>query len=139
MIGGRGDIQNGGKWGGGTSILVPGGRTAKASHEVHLSRSSQGCACREIPSPSLHVLRPRSLSQRGLVPHPAAQDEGLTSTLSQKHLVWQLELQNRASLLQACEDREIVYITLHRLPQTRMLGTPHKSSEPTVKTRNKME
>lgn len=129
MIGGRGDIQNGGKSGGGTSILVPGGRTAKASHEVHLSRSSQGCACREIPSPSLHVLRPRSLSQRGLAPHPAAQDEGLTSTLSQKHMVWQLELQNGASLLQACEDREIAPTDKNAWNPTRELRANSENQE----------
>lgn len=111
-----GDAQNSGKWGGGTLILVPGGRTAKASHNVHLSRSRQGCACREIPSPSLHVLRPHSLSQRGLTPHLAARDEGLTSTLSQKHMVWQQELQNQVSLLQAYEDRELVCIASHGLP-----------------------
>lgn len=111
-----GDAQNSGKWGGGTLILAPGERTAKAPHEGHLSRSRQGCARREKPSPSLHVLRPHRLSQRGLTPHLAARDEGLTSTLSQKHMVRQQELQNRASLLQAYEDREIVYIASHGLP-----------------------
>lgn len=124
-----GEAQNSGKWGGGTLIQAPGGRTAKASHEVHLSKGSQGCILGEISSPSPDVLGPQSLSWRGLAPDLAAQGEGLTSTLSQKHMAWQQELQNQASLLQANEDRDIVYITSHGLQHTGMLGTSYTRAQ----------
>lgn len=62
-------------------------------------------------------------------PHPAAQDEGLTSTLSQKHMVWQLELQNGASLLQACEDREIAPTDKNAWNPTRELRANSENQE----------
>lgn len=70
----------------------------------------------------------------GLAPDLTAQDEGLTSTLSPKRMVWQQELQNQDSLLQAYEDRDIVYISSHKAPKGRNAQNPtHEGSESAVR------